>query len=204
MSAQQATAIPTIVPLRRVYANRHGVPLIERVDAAIFTATYGCDFADRSCGDGCCAHGVCVDAVQRRIILAHAEGLEAFLGIPRERWFAADPVADAEAPGGSHYRTRVVAGSCVFRAADGYGCRLHAYCYSNGLDYHLLKPMLSTLFPVTVDAGLLRPSFEVLERSLHCRDRGRPLYAGTRVDLGYYYGEALLSELDVLMTCFTQ
>lgn len=188
----------TTFPLSRTYPNRHGVPLIDRVAAAIFTSTYCCNFSDASCADACCAHGVSVDAEERQRILAHAGQLEAYLGSSRESWFETGTIADPEAPGGSYSRTRVVDGGCVFLDRRAHGCRLHAYCLGAGIDYHLLKPMLSALFPVTVEYGLLRPSAEVLDHSLFCRERGTPLYAGARADLAYYYGDDFIAELDAL------
>ena len=44
-------------------------------------------------------------------------------------------------------------GACVFRNAAGRGCTIHAYCLEQGLDYHLLKPMVSVLFPADLRAG---------------------------------------------------
>lgn len=191
-------SLQMILPLSRTYPNRHGVPPIDRVAAAIFFTTYGCDFADPTCADACCAHGVSVDAEERQRILERAAELEAFLGIPQREWFDGIECVDPDAPGGHYVRTRVVAGGCVFLDRRDRGCRLHAYALATGRDYHELKPMLSALFPVTVEAGLLRPSAEVLDRSLFCHGSGTPLYAGTRTDLGYYYGPALLAELDEL------
>lgn len=190
----------TIIPLSRSYPNRHGFPLIDQVDAAIFTATYCCDCADPSCADACCAYGVCVDTENRQRLLDHAEELERYLGVDRRDWFDDSCVSDAEFPGGSYTRTRVVDGGCVFLNRSSRGCRLHTYCLATGRDYHLHKPMLCSLFPVTIDGGLLRPSSEILDGSLVCRERGTTLYHGTRNELRYYYGDALIAELDLLAT----
>jgi hypothetical protein len=188
-----------IVSLSRRYLNRHAVPAIDRVDTAIFERTCSQHCASCAfCNDACCAFGVCVDLDNVRRIEACADRLECYLGIPRGQWFTGQYVSDPEFPGGSHTRTRVVAGACVFLNRSGRGCLLHAFCLAEGLDHHLLKPMLSSLFPATIEAGLLRPAAEVLDESLTCLDGGLPLYRGARRDLRYYYGDALIRELDQL------
>ena len=58
--------------------------------------------------------------------------------------------------------------------------------------------MISCLFPVTFDNGVLQPSDEVEDNSLICLNRGPGLYQGVRSDLSYYFGEAFVSELDEL------
>ncbi len=64
-------------------------------------------------------------------------------------------IQDHEFPGGAHVRTSVRDGACIFRNAPARGCAIHAYCLEQGLDYHLLKPMVSVLFPVTFEQGVL-------------------------------------------------
>ena len=188
---------PRIVPLSRPYPSRDGAPVLDRVDLAVFTERYfarcmACTF----CGDDCCSYGVDVEAHGR--LLAHADGLEAFVGIPRARWFTGEWREDPEVPGGLNTRTAVVDGRCVFLNRAGRGCLLHAFALERGLDYHDVKPMISSLFPVTFDAGLLRPSFEVQERSLVCGGEGPTLYAAARGELAHYFGEGLVAELDAL------
>ena len=190
-----------IVSLSRQYLNRPAVPVIERVDTAIFERTCSTHCASCAfCNDACCAFGVCVDLDNVRRIEDCADRLERFLVIPRDQWFTEQHVHDPEFPGGSYTRTRVVAGACVFLNRAGRGCQLHAFCLAEGLDHHLLKPMLSSLFPVTAEAGLLRPAAEVADESLACLDGGLTLYRGARGDLQYYYGDDLIRELDRLET----
>jgi hypothetical protein len=74
---------------------------------------------------------------------------------------------------------------------------LHSYALEKGLDYHELKPMVASLFPVTFDGGLLHPSNEIADRSLQCIDDGPTLYEGVRSEIEWYFGEALVAELDV-------
>ena len=190
-----------IVSLSRQYLNRHAVPVIERVDTAIFERTCSPHCASCAfCNDACCAFGVCVDLDNVRRIEGCADRLEGYLRIPRDQWFTGNDVPDPEYPGGSYMRTRVVGGACVFLNRAGRGCLLHAFCLAEGLGHHLLKPMFSSLFPVTAEAGLLRPAAEVLDESLACLGGGLTLYRGARGDLQYYYGDALIRELDRLET----
>ncbi|HAD04125.1 MAG: hypothetical protein A2091_00345 [Desulfuromonadales bacterium GWD2_61_12] len=187
-----------IVPLTRKYLNRYHVPFITRVDSDIFTRTYHADCQSSGCVDDCCAYGVCVDKDNVSRILAHADRLETFLDTPRGEWFSGIFVDDDEYPGSAYMRTQVVDGACVFLNRQNRGCLLHAYCLQEGIDHHLLKPMFSSLFPLTVEDDLLRPSAEVGDDSLACLDRGGTLYRGSRGSLGYFYGEELLRELDAL------
>ena len=187
-----------IVPLAREYLNRYHVPIISRVDSAIFTRTYHADCQSSSCVDDCCSYGVCVDKDNVSRILAHADRLEVFLDIPQRDWFSGIWVDDVEYPGSAYMRTQVVDGACIFLNRQNRGCLLHAFCLQEGIDHHLLKPMFSSLFPVTIEADLLRPSAEVGDDSLVCLDRGVTLYRGSRGSLGYFYGNELLLELDAL------
>ena len=63
-------------------------------------------------------------------------------------------------------------GACIFRNAAGRGCTIHAYCLEQGLDYHSLKPMVSVLFPVTFEQGVLTASGEAADGSLVCGGDG--------------------------------
>ena len=75
---------------------------------------------------------------------------------------------------------------------------LHSFALERGLDYHELKPMVSSLFPVTFDWGLLHPSNEIEDRSLQCVDDGPTLYQGVRGEIEWYFGVELVRELDAL------
>jgi hypothetical protein len=75
---------------------------------------------------------------------------------------------------------------------------IHSYAIERGLDYHDLKPMVSALFPATFDDGLLHPSNEIVDRSLQCIDDGPTVYRGIRSEIAWYFGEALVAELDAL------
>jgi len=65
-----------------------------------------------------------------------------------------------------------------------------------GIDYHDVKPMVSALFPLTFDYGLLHPSNEIVDRSLQCIDDGPTLYRGVRDEVTWYFGPDLVVELD--------
>jgi hypothetical protein len=185
------------IRLSRAYPARDGVPVIEGLDPAILVRRYfgactQCDF----CHDHCCSYGVDVDAPNVARILEHAAALERRTGVPRARWFRPGWEADAEFPGGRFTRIRAEAGRCVFLNRAGRGCHLHAHSLETGLDYHRLKPLVSSLLPVTFDSGLLHPSDEVEDRDLVCLDRGPTLYRGVRDELAYYFGPELVAEID--------
>jgi len=185
--------------LSRAYTCRYGVPIVDRVDQQIFQLRYyfdcmSCNF----CHDVCCQYGVDVDVQNLERIETHADALEQFLGVPREQWFTGEFNDDPEVPGGRHTRTRVIDGRCVFVNRTGRGCRIHAYCLENNLDVHDIKPMISVLFPITFEGGLLRASNEVVDGTLVCSGQGPTAYRGAREDLRYYFGDGLVDELDGL------
>lgn len=186
-----------IIPLDRPYPSIHGAPVIDRVDSAIFTRLYfahcmACGF----CGDSCCQYGVDIDRENVARIVAVADRLEPFVGVPRQAWFEATYEADPAFPGGQATRTQVKDGACVFLNRRGRGCLLHSFALQEGLNPHDLKPLVSAIFPVTFDAGCLCPSDEILDNELVCRDRGPSLYEGARDDLGHYFGPDFLTALD--------
>lgn len=170
---------------------------MREVDDAIFTRRYyghclHCTF----CGDACCEHGVDVSVVERDRILARADELEPLVRIPRERWFDSTLSDDADFAGGASTRTVVVDGACVFLRRDGRGCLLHAAMLAAGDDYHALKPMVSTLFPVTFGGGALLCSEELYDATLVCAGDGPTAYDMARGELAYYFGAKLVTELD--------
>jgi hypothetical protein len=185
--------------LSRNYQCRWGVPVVSRVDTAIFTHRYFVQCMQCSyCFDSCCQYGVDVDAANVERLRAHAVELERYTGVPVDRWFTAEWTDDPEFPSGRHTRTRVEEGACVFRNRRGRGCLIHSYALERGIDYHELKPMVSVLFPVTFDDGLLHPSTEIRDRSLQCVDDGPTVYRGIRDEIAWYFGPGLVEELDEL------
>ena len=172
---------------------------MHEVDDAIFTRHYyGHCLRCAFCADACCTHGVDVSVVERDRILARADELAPVVALPRERWFVDEVVADADFPGGAATRTAVVDGACVFLRRDGRGCLIHAALLAAGEDYHALKPMVSSLFPVTFGSGTLLCSDELHDGSLVCAGDGPTAYQMARGELAYYFGAELVEELDGL------
>jgi hypothetical protein len=172
---------------------------VDRVETDIFVLTYFVHCMQCSyCGDSCCQYGADVDADNAARLQARAGDLEQFTGVARERWFTGEWTNDPEFPGGMHTRTRVHDGACVFRSRAGRGCMIHSFALERGIDYHELKPMVSVLFPITFDQGLLHPSNEIRDRSLQCYGDGPTLYQGVRSEVSWYFGPELVGELDEL------
>jgi len=187
------------LPLSRPYVARDGAPVIDRVDADVFTHRYfGACLACGFCGDACCDYGVDADAAVVTRIMAQADAIEARVGVARDGWFTGSLAPDADLPGGAGTRTQVADGGCVFRSRTSRGCLLHAYAMETGQDYHLLKPMVSTLFPLTFTEGLLCLSGELEDGSLICGGTGPSAYEAVRPELEYYFGTDLVVELDAL------
>jgi len=188
-----------MIALAREYPSVFGAPVIRTVDKRIFTLRYftrcmACGF----CNDQCCSYGVDVDRANMERLVSLGPAFERFTLVPRSEWFTPEIVEDPEFPSGAQGRTRTVNGKCVFADREKRGCRIHAWCLENGLDYHLYKPMVSTLFPLTFEHGALVPSSEVLDGTLVCSGDGPALYDGVRSELSYYFGEAFVAELDRL------
>ncbi|HUO88467.1 MAG TPA: hypothetical protein VMU08_04775 [Rhizomicrobium sp.] len=189
----------TVRRLSRSYSGRRGAPRIHSVDTRIFALRYftrcmACGF----CNDQCCDHGVDIDVANAERLKALGEDFASRIAAPRGEWFTEAEVADAEFPGGRYVRTRTRSGKCVFRSAAGRGCAIHAYALEKGIDYHELKPLVSTLFPATFEHGVLVPSDEVIDGSLVCAGEGPSVYEGARGELAYYFGADFVAELDAL------
>ena len=185
------------VALSRPYVARDGAPVLTRVDADVFTHRYfGACLACGFCHDACCDYGVDADATVVTRIMAQADAIEARVGVPRDAWFAAPLAADPDLPGGAGTRTSIVNGGCVFRSRVSRGCLLHAYAMETAQDYHLLKPLVSTLFPLTFSEGLLCLSGELEDGPLVCGGTGPTAYEAVRPELAYYFGQELVRELD--------
>lgn len=178
---------------------RDGAPVVREVDSAIFHRRYfGHCFGCTWCNDSCCDHGVDLAVVERDRILARAGELEPLLGVPRERWFIETISSDEDFPGGLATRTAVVNGTCVFRIAGARGCALHAFALERNEDYHAIKPMVSSLFPVTFGGGAIVCSEELVDETLVCGGAGPTAYGMARAELRHYFGESLVAELDML------
>jgi hypothetical protein len=189
----------SLVPLKREYPCKMGGPVLKSIDTNIFTLRYfmdcmGCNF----CHDVCCSYGVDVDLENVARLKAAPKALKDYIGVPEDEWFTTEVITDPEFPSGRHVRTQVRDGRCVFLNRQARGCKVHSWCLDNNVDYHLLKPMVSILFPVTFDYGVLHASNEVVDGSLACYDTGPTCYQGARDELLYYFGPELVAELDAL------
>src|SRR5262245_62091971 len=130
-----------IVPLSRPYAARGGVPVVDRIDTRLFTATFfsacmECTF----CHDSCCQYGATVEEPMMETLLAMKDGLEPVVGRPASEWFDGKFRTDPEYPGGRFTRTRVFDGRCVFLNRAGRGCLLHKYALERDVPVHAMKP----------------------------------------------------------------
>lgn len=188
-----------VVALAKSYPCVMGGPVLAAVDRRIFALRYfqacmSCGF----CRDACCQHGVDIDLENvARLKSVHGRFAEA-VGVPQSEWFTGEVTADAEFPSGHHVRTQVRDGACVFLDRKSRGCLIHRFALEEGLDYHTLKPMVSILFPLTFDHGVLKPSAELLDGTLVCGGEGPTCYDGAREELRYYFGEDFTRELDIL------
>jgi len=205
MSTVALQTQPVIVDLKRSYTARYGAPTITQIAVEIFQLRYfthcmSCKF----CGDWCCSYGVDIDVENVARVLEHKDELEARLKIPASEWFLGEPDEHPDYPGGACLRTNTVDGKCVFLNRQSRGCHLHAFALEKGLDYHDLKPVLSTTFPLTFDDGVLHVMDEVEDGTLVCLGDGPTLYRGVRPELEYYFGAAFVKELDEIEAGYTQ
>jgi hypothetical protein len=189
----------SVIVLGRDYPSIFAAPILSAVDSDVFALRYfmrcmECTF----CNDQCCNYGVDIDLANMERLRALGPAFEAFAGIPQGEWFAAGIIEDREFPSGAHGRTRATDGKCVFAERRGRGCKIHAYCLENALDYHLYKPMVSILFPLTFEHGVLVPSDEIVEGSLVCGGEGPTLFEAAKGELAAFFGRTLVMELESL------
>lgn len=187
------------INLSKSYTARFGAPSISQVDPVIFRLrTFAACMAHPTCLDRCCSWGVDIDAANMERLFAHSEALESATGIPKERWFEPEIEGDHEYPSGRVGRTRAENGACVFLDRLDRGCLIHRYAASEGLDVFELKPMMSSLFPLSFSGGVLLASDEAEEGSLFCSGEGVSLYKGSRGVLLDLFGPEFVAELDDL------
>jgi hypothetical protein len=187
------------IAFSKPYTSYEGAPTLVAVNPEIFSTRYFTEcMACTFCSDQCCSYGVDVSIDNVDQILQLADAIEARTGISRIDWFEPGSVADPEFPTGRYTRTRTRNGACVFLNRQGRGCHLHSLALETGMDYHTIKPLVSTLFPLTFDDGLLHASDEITEGNLICAGRGPTLYEGVRSELLHYFGPEFITELDVL------
>ncbi len=188
-----------MIALSREFPSIFGAPAITTVDPRIFTLRYFAEcLACSTCADQCCQYGVDIDWANMETLRTLGPGFAAYIGVPPQAWFTPEIVHDPEFPSSAHARTALRNGKCVFAEPDGRGCRIHAYCLEKGLDYHLYKPLVSILFPLTFEQGALVPANEILDGTLVCAGEGQTLYSAARPELLYYFGEAFVAEVDAV------
>lgn len=194
-----------VIKLKNSYPCIHGLPVIHSVDTDIFQITYfmhcmQCTF----CNDQCCSYGADIDMLNVNRIMNKADELEEFTGIKRDKWFYPKKRRwDFEYPGHEYTRTTKSKDACIFLNRKGRGCLLHSFALAKGYDYHEFKPFFCTIFPVTYFDGVLVTPEEIDEKITACLGSGPTLYQGARNELQYYFGEALVSELDEIEQSFT-
>ena len=88
-------------------------------------------------------------------MLTYARQLEAKQGIASSQWFEEERIMDADYPSGEAIRTKIYEGRCVFYDRKARGCALHRFAAEEGMDWHLLKPMVCSIFPITWGRGRL-------------------------------------------------
>jgi Fe-S-cluster containining protein len=186
-----------LIRLSQPYPARRGTPVIHSVDAAIYTVRYfshcmQCTF----CNDWCCDAGVQVDVENIDRIRQQENELKTLAHVPEVRWFRGRAWKDEERPGGAYRRTNVIDGACVFLDRKGRGCLLHKYSLQAGLDYHELKPIICSLFPLTFAGGALLLAYEVRNKTLVCLNQGPTVFISLRSELQYFFGDAMVEELD--------
>jgi Fe-S-cluster containining protein len=186
-----------ILHLSKSYPARSGVPSIFAVDSAIFRLKYfthcsQCTF----CHDWCCSFGVEIDLENVKRIQSHADELQKLVSVPQNDWFENEIEEDVEFEGGRYTGTNVVHGACIFLNRSDRGCQLHSFSIQKGIDYHMLKPIVCVIYPLTFSEGVLVPADEVEDQSLVCLGSGSTLYRALRDELAYYFGPAFVEELD--------
>ncbi|MBI2854239.1 MAG: hypothetical protein HYX87_04875 [Chloroflexi bacterium] len=171
---------------------------ITEVDEAVFSSRYhsSCQ-AFSKCDDACCNYGCQVDLTERDRILRYATAtLERQIANPSSGWFKAELVQDSDFPSGWYTRVLTYGGKCVFHDPAGRGCLLENDALERGIDHHLVKPMVCTLFPLTWEGGRLFVSG--FSRELPCKGEDTTLFRAFRNEIRFYFGRMFVSELDRL------
>lgn len=170
---------------------------ITSVDENIFSSRYFSKCMEHaSCQDRCCNYGCPVDIKEADRILDYKDALESRTGIPASEWFYDDIEKRPEFPSGKIVKTRVNNNKCIFHDNRSRGCYLHRLALENGLNPHLLKPMICFLFPLTWDGSHLHVS-EFLDE-LPCKSMGIPIFEAQCNELIIYLGDGFYKEMDTI------
>ncbi len=187
-----------IAKLTKEYICKGGKPILSEVDTDIFSIKYfhscmNCDF----CKDDCCKEGVICDKNDVKNILKNEYYIKEKIQIDAKSFFK-EVFKDDDFPSGKATYIPKRGNACIFINKKGRGCLLHSILLSKHIDYHLLKPILCCLFPVSFDKGLLCPAPEFNKKEFACLKGDKSLYDGSRDEVKYYFGEGLVRELDKL------
>ena len=170
---------------------------VSKIDERMFQTRYFARCMEcTECGDGCCSYGCPVDVSEVERIYHYKNQLEDLVGIPASEWFHTESIARPEFPSGLIRNTTVVNGACVFHNNKGRGCHLHGFALQQGMDPHLIKPMVCFLFPLTWDVDYLYVS-EFLDE-LPCRNSGLLISDCLREEMACYLGGEFDRELETV------
>jgi Fe-S-cluster containining protein len=185
----------TVIPLSKEFVS--GNLAISFVHRDIFLKAYfarclECNF----CHDWCCSFGADIDIQNVAKIQQRKEEILPFVRPPEGEWFEPEYTYYEEYAGNQYTRINPQGPRCAFISRDQRGCGLHRYAISKGMDYHEIKPLVCTLFPLSFEEDILLLASELDDKSLVCAGAGTSAYRALRNELEYYFGPELTKELD--------
>jgi hypothetical protein len=190
-----------IIKLSHDYASCNGKPIIKYVDDTIFTQHAFCSLncMNDNCDDWCCHRGEDVSKNEINQIMKYEKQLQPFLAVSLKDCFGDNFTDDDEDyPDGGYTRIKAINNKCVF--LQDKGCLLHKIALENNVDFHEIKPMPGSLFPISFNFGLLQPSHEIVWNLDDCVDFGKTIYQSAINDIKYYFGQEFINELDIYET----
>jgi Protein of unknown function (DUF3109) len=127
--------------------------------AELFETGFTSGNGPHACNSKCCARGAYVDLAERDRVLAHAELIKPHMDETQSRderdWFETETLADPDYPSGRCVGTAVRNDKCALLDARGY-CSLQVAAGAAGMHKWALKPLYCALFPIEVQAGVVR------------------------------------------------
>ena len=153
--------IPIRKVLKAVYRQK-GFPL------GPFNACLTCNCGKTESGGACCKKGVYVDRESYDLIITHKKYLEQKIGIKIEKCFDEEWSKDTEYLGKKGIGTRVINGTCAFRARSGQGCEIVSIVLKNNLPKRMI-PSACRLYPITWNKGRL--FLEKIKKNCICIDK---------------------------------
>ncbi|MCU0723654.1 MAG: hypothetical protein MUC63_08570 [Planctomycetes bacterium] len=188
-----------LVDLKKTYESRGGLPRIEKIDSLIFSIAFPQGSCGPACRDVCCSGGATMDIVAFERLLKHRNE-PAFEGVVFDGYRFEK---DSYSPGGLGCYTRFEGNRCTFQNRS-WGCSIHSFCLANRIDVRELKFFTCCLFPVEVNKigdvrNVLTAGYEMrhAEYDLPCKKNGgAPVFDVAKGDLEYFYGGALVAEIE--------